>query len=187
MRGYQKLKWWLSVGIAGPSRRSIYRAGLWLALLMGVLIAFSISGIRLEWHGNIGSNYWIQLDLQRFQARALILAADLPSELGRFVRAYNNSPIDYVMSIDEGFRWEIPPRQPASVGTFRSSCFAFRTTVLIYLLALWFCIRSLKTKFSERRLRAGGLCAQCAYDLEGNTSGVCPECGTRVATPESSQ
>jgi uncharacterized paraquat-inducible protein A len=23
-----------------------------------------------------------------------------------------------------------------------------------------------------------GLCAACGYDLTGNTSGVCPECGT---------
>ena len=26
-----------------------------------------------------------------------------------------------------------------------------------------------------------GLCLTCAYNLEGNTSGTCPECGTKVA------
>jgi hypothetical protein len=36
--------------------------------------------------------------------------------------------------------------------------------------------------------RKRGLCERCAYDLTGNTSGVCPECGTptrvgEVATP----
>lgn len=30
----------------------------------------------------------------------------------------------------------------------------------------------------RRRLR--GLCTQCEYDLTGNVSGVCPECGTRI-------
>ena len=30
----------------------------------------------------------------------------------------------------------------------------------------------------ERQLE--GLCTRCAYDLTGNTSGVCPECGTRT-------
>jgi uncharacterized paraquat-inducible protein A len=28
----------------------------------------------------------------------------------------------------------------------------------------------------DRRRR--GLCVKCGYDLTGNTSGVCPECGT---------
>ena len=28
-----------------------------------------------------------------------------------------------------------------------------------------------------------GLCGACAYDLTGNESGVCPECGTRIQHP----
>lgn len=35
----------------------------------------------------------------------------------------------------------------------------------------------------RRRRLLAGLCARCAYDLRGNTSGVCPECGA-VATLE---
>jgi hypothetical protein len=31
-------------------------------------------------------------------------------------------------------------------------------------------------------LRRRGLCAACGYDLYGNASGVCPECGRRTAT-----
>jgi hypothetical protein len=30
----------------------------------------------------------------------------------------------------------------------------------------------------RRRLRSSGLCQACGYNLTGNTSGVCPECGT---------
>jgi hypothetical protein len=30
------------------------------------------------------------------------------------------------------------------------------------------------------RRRRKGLCVKCAYDLTGNVSGVCPECGTEV-------
>ena len=30
----------------------------------------------------------------------------------------------------------------------------------------------------RRRRRAMGLCVGCGYDLTGNVSGVCPECGT---------
>ena len=32
----------------------------------------------------------------------------------------------------------------------------------------------------RRRL---GLCINCGYDLTGNESGICPECGTRVEEP----
>ncbi len=35
-----------------------------------------------------------------------------------------------------------------------------------------------------RRL-AANLCRTCAYDLTGNVSGICPECGTLVASPGS--
>ncbi len=31
------------------------------------------------------------------------------------------------------------------------------------------------------RVVVGNSCAQCSYDLTGNVSGVCPECGTPVA------
>jgi hypothetical protein len=31
-----------------------------------------------------------------------------------------------------------------------------------------------------RKQRKPGSCGHCGYDLTGNVSGVCPECGTRV-------
>ena len=33
--------------------------------------------------------------------------------------------------------------------------------------------------------REMGLCVRCGYDLTGNVSGVCPECGMQVEAPES--
>lgn len=35
----------------------------------------------------------------------------------------------------------------------------------------------------RRLLRERGLCLDCGYDLTGNVSGVCPECGTEVKHP----
>ena len=34
-----------------------------------------------------------------------------------------------------------------------------------------------------------GICHRCGYDLTGNTSGICPECGSRIAedSPETSR
>lgn len=45
--------------------------------------------------------------------------------------------------------------------------------VLLVIAAIFWC-RSIGLKKSP------GCCPQCNYDLRGNTSGVCPECGGRV-------
>jgi hypothetical protein len=39
---------------------------------------------------------------------------------------------------------------------------------------------------TARRPRPAAGCYRCHYDLRGNTSGVCPECGTPVAPPTDS-
>ena len=36
----------------------------------------------------------------------------------------------------------------------------------------------LRAEISRRRRMRTGLCQSCGYNLTGNTSGVCPECGT---------
>ncbi len=46
------------------------------------------------------------------------------------------------------------------------------------------CFRGLRPWRQQRRQRQG-LCLNCAYDLTGNESGVCPECGTEVRLPVS--
>lgn len=38
----------------------------------------------------------------------------------------------------------------------------------------------LVTRRRKRRRRKRGLCVKCGYDLRGNESGVCPECGEKV-------
>lgn len=43
-------------------------------------------------------------------------------------------------------------------------------------LALWF----VRRERSHLRKRAGR-CICCSYDLTGNVSGVCPECGTKIS------
>jgi hypothetical protein len=41
-------------------------------------------------------------------------------------------------------------------------------------------IRGPLRRWSQRRRHRQGLCTNCGYDLTGNTSGVCPECGHAV-------
>ena len=39
------------------------------------------------------------------------------------------------------------------------------------------------SRWRKRKRTAAGQCATCGYDLTGNTSGVCPECGEAVIDP----
>jgi hypothetical protein len=41
-------------------------------------------------------------------------------------------------------------------------------------------LRTSRTRSTVRKRIKKGLCLSCGYSLIGNTSGVCPECGTRV-------
>jgi hypothetical protein len=54
-------------------------------------------------------------------------------------------------------------------------------TLTGWLLCFWILIGFRRYR---RRLRRGN-CLRCGYDLTGNTSGLCPECGTRVTRPTS--
>lgn len=44
----------------------------------------------------------------------------------------------------------------------------------------WFPIRLVRNRLRHLRRCRRGWCLKCGYDLQGNTSGRCPECGTAV-------
>ena len=45
---------------------------------------------------------------------------------------------------------------------------------------LWILVRHVHRTETRRVRRRLGLCRDCGYNLTGNESGVCPECGTAV-------
>jgi len=53
----------------------------------------------------------------------------------------------------------------------------FWTTPLWAILWAWLCVR-LRNRLFERQ--TGPHCLECGYNLTGNVSGVCPECGTAI-------
>ena len=55
----------------------------------------------------------------------------------------------------------------------------FLLPVVIGLANAWSAMR-LRRKKRERRQILEGHCRECGYNLTGNTSGVCPECGTKI-------
>jgi len=56
------------------------------------------------------------------------------------------------------------------------------TRLLSFLFALWPVAAFFKWWLVRRRIRPGH-CRHCSYNLTGNISGVCPECGTRIGIP----
>ncbi|HET6247117.1 MAG TPA: hypothetical protein VFE47_05400 [Tepidisphaeraceae bacterium] len=55
------------------------------------------------------------------------------------------------------------------------TCLVFSAT---YVPLMWLMIRYLNV---GRRRKKNGECVKCGYSLRGNVSGICPECGTKVA------
>ena len=57
------------------------------------------------------------------------------------------------------------------------------TIPLWYFVVAWGCI-ALTLRFLSRRIVPDGHCQSCSYSLVGNTSGVCPECGTVITSKQ---
>ncbi len=71
-----------------------------------------------------------------------------------------------------GFRWR--ERAAADRQWFVLSIPFWFPTLLFSGLAIW-------TPVWWWRRRRRGLCTKCEYDLTGNISGICPECGTALS------
>ena len=50
------------------------------------------------------------------------------------------------------------------------------------LLSMYPTVTIIRGPLRRWRRRRKGLCVECSYDLTGNVSGVCPECGARMET-----
>jgi len=62
----------------------------------------------------------------------------------------------------------------------RVACIDTPLPMLAFLFAFLSLLLGAQGSLLRRRRRNRGLCVQCAYDLRGNASGICPECGTKV-------
>ena len=75
------------------------------------------------------------------------------------------------------------PRIPSDYGWMWPQRFRGRVTLITVPLWLPFVAVAIATAilfYRDRRKNAPGFCGQCGYDLTGNTSGRCPECGTPI-------
>jgi hypothetical protein len=78
--------------------------------------------------------------------------------------------------------------RPAS-GALRMSLVRTGITLPLWMPATLFGIGPVivygRRKWKRHRRRNRGLCLQCGYDLHGNMTGTCPECGRSAPAPES--
>jgi hypothetical protein len=77
--------------------------------------------------------------------------------------------------------WHIRANMPALAGTIIETS---ADAVPIWLPMGLFMLAALVRMYQfARQVRETGCCNRCSYDLTGNTSGTCPECGTATSEP----
>ena len=64
--------------------------------------------------------------------------------------------------------------------TWRSTHISIPFWVISLLLGMWPAIAFIRGPYRRYRRRKKGLCLTCGYNLTGNVSGVCPECGEKL-------
>jgi hypothetical protein len=163
---------------------------LGVAVLIGLVAAWCAS---LRWYVRYVS-YSASVGICRSQ---IICARYIgaPSDRKKFIERYAKDRPGWHATIEyQSVRWSsigraleelglmLPSRMPMGPVKYGSVTVAHD----IYTMPLWI-PTSLVTALTvtlfvqaRQRARKGGHCTKCAYDLRGNTSGICPECGTPV-------
>jgi len=107
---------------------------------------------------SVGSDYWQEFP----DGTHLLWDRSGSSEL------FKTSNADFARRSWHGFCFDGRPRRLEVAMPASSLAILSAVLMAISFLAL------------QRRLAQG--CHRCSYDLTGNTSGVCPECGTKIAS-----
>ena len=71
------------------------------------------------------------------------------------------------------------------LGLTLPSRYTFMGSINLFVIPIWMptvlIVITTISSFYLRSRRQAGQCITCKYDLRGNISGICPECGTRCA------
>ncbi len=149
-------------------------------------------GIRIE-RGNL---IWIDCGLSRFrfQSEFDVLYGERFIQRTTSYQQANWNRIEVINRFDEPLQFMTLQRHTGAVnsGIVLPSNRAWRKTLyeinygvatLLPLLFAFGCF-ALQVALRLKRRMHNGLCSKCAYDLTGNTSGRCPECGTEIPAGE---
>jgi hypothetical protein len=136
-------------------------AVLWL---IGDVTGLSIRGIRMDYSRVFQTRYAASVSGGGFAFETYVESPDPPILGWYFGHDFNDYP-------DPDHTWRIIDRGRRSGVVF--PCWS--VLLLSSLLPVWWAIRA-RTKPAMNR----STCSTCGYDLTGNVSGVCPECGTAI-------
>ena len=142
-------------------------------LAVGTLVAYVAgyqpAGQQARWRqvGRCGRTTWA---IRGIRGR---LGVSYTSESTKFCETYK---IDYVF----GFSSELSATQSNPLRlTYRTAHYVPLWAPLA-LLAVYPTITVIRGPLRRYRRRRKGLCLKCGYNLSGNISGVCPECGEAI-------
>ena len=146
-------------------RSRIRRIAKWTGLVVCVMLVAALM-VSLRWA--VGSNILLS---KGGELQVYLLAGRL--YIGTDWREPNREPGFYFLRHRSVNRWL--PTHYKGTGVSKLFC-------PIWMLLLPAALPTAYLFYRDRR-HPPGHCQRCGYDLTGNESGVCPECGTEVPAP----
>ena len=170
-------------------RRKLFIFTSLVSLLL--YVASVVMWVRSKWiHDEIGrvsEHSAVSIISLRGRIQVETVSTDRPA----FVSSWNwiRSPIEGYDEIQDRFSWKFGgfwffQFDGFSAGGLGAN--SFTASGRTFVMPDWFLIGlfALLPLWALRSIRLRGLknhCRSCGYNLTGNTSGICPECGTAVA------
>jgi len=141
-----------------------YRKLKWLSLILaGLFVAVALASTQYDFY------LFSQSGMVGFYGGCIMVIAGRPSANASL------PPIWSFRRARNAILWhpKVIPAGSFSPGTGTIVLVPLWIPTLVALAAAWFFHR-------KTRVSIAGHCKKCGYNLAGNTSGVCPECGTKA-------
>jgi len=163
--------------------------GRMLTLVIGLTLLAGVSALgvwgKVEWCWTVSEQLWIRV---RIRDGAVGVA------IARFV-VRPHLAMEERRDLENAFRTDVDPvggvllayvNRPylyggrAALARFTQTGIRCHASLVVGLIAVCTLFFGLYQPLKRYRRRRSGLCASCGYDLSGNVSGKCPECGTVI-------
>ena len=155
---------------------SLLMASLFLLLTIIALVKFPRARYRREpWHIGTGVIPRLSFDKQK----VLLEWDDLHWQFQIMHQGLSNVVKDHEIYdiYMEGLFWYQRHCKPDGTCI---RVFSFQPSIPFILFSIYPTIVFFRGPYRRYRRRKKGLCLKCGYNLTGNVSGVCPECGEKI-------
>lgn len=129
-----------------------------------LMVVISSGHLQVSWFQPLGTDFSVEVEELY---RELIKTGKL---------------ISYVPFLDARTNWGFGINRSSGLGVFGQTHYLAEVTAPLWapfiLFAAYPTVAFIRGPLRRSRRRRKGLCLKCGYDLTGNVSGVCPECGS---------